>query len=71
MPHVDLAAERRRINRALAKSRKVGDFITCDAAPALSVMIVNGRPVTMRPPLTEAERKAEDDRWWRISCGPW
>jgi hypothetical protein len=29
----------------------------------------------MRPSLTEterlAEKKREDDRWWRISCGPW
>jgi hypothetical protein len=31
-----IAAERRRINRALALSRRKGDFITCDCMPSSS-----------------------------------
>jgi hypothetical protein len=46
-------------------------FITLDAAPALEIMMVNGKSVTMRPLLTEAERNAEekrdfDDIIWRV-----
>jgi hypothetical protein len=48
-----------------------GSFITLDAAPALWIMVVNGKPVTMRPPPTEAERNAEEKRdfndiIWRV-----
>jgi hypothetical protein len=53
------------------RGRQRGSFITLDAAPALSIMMVNGKPVTMRPPLTEAERDAEEKRdfndiIWRV-----
>jgi hypothetical protein len=68
MPTTDVEAERRRANRALAKSRKVGDFITCDG------------PVARLSP-TAAEREAEaaaaeakaaeDRRWFLKSLGPW
>jgi hypothetical protein len=34
MPVIDVAAQRQAFTRELAKSRKVGDFITCEAAPA-------------------------------------
>lgn len=75
MPTIDNGVRRKAAMRELALSRRVGDFITCDAAPLNSMMIVDGQPVTMRPPLTEAERlaekKREDDRWFRKSLGPW
>jgi hypothetical protein len=75
MPAIDVEARRRAAMRELALSRRVGDFITCDAPPSDSMMVVGGKPVTMRPPLTEAERlaekKREDDRWFRKSLGPW
>jgi hypothetical protein len=70
MPTIDVEAQRKAAKRELAKSRRKGDFLTCDAPPAPSMMAINGRAVTMRPPLTEAERKAKADRWWRKSVGP-
>ena len=52
----------------MALSRRVGDFITLDAAPSDSMMVIDGKLVTMRPLLTEAERKAKADREWRDKC---
>jgi hypothetical protein len=71
MPIVDVEAERRARMRALAKSRKLGDFITCDAPPAVSMMVVDGKLTAMRPPPSADELRAEADRWWKRSCGPW
>jgi hypothetical protein len=71
MATIDVEAERRAQMRALAKSRRRGDFLTCDAPPAVSVMVVDGKLTAMRPPLSEAERKADADRWWKKSVGPW
>jgi hypothetical protein len=64
MPHVDHDAERRRLNRALALSRRKGDFLTLDATPAVSVMVIDGRPTRMTPPISEAELEAANHREW-------
>jgi hypothetical protein len=68
MPTIS-ADQRKAARRELAKSRRRGDTITCDGGPA--VMIVDGKRVVMMPAPSEAERKAEADRVWRKSCGPW
>jgi hypothetical protein len=49
-----VAAERRRLNRALALSRKRGDFITCDAPPT-----------RLQPSAAELEAKRKHDEWKR------
>ena len=61
MPMIDVLAEQRRIRRAYLKSLKVGSFITCDG------------PMTRLAPTAaeEAARRAEADRVWKLSCGPW
>jgi hypothetical protein len=64
MPTVDIHAEKRRINRALALSRRRGDFITCDAP-------LSRLSHTAAELAEEAARKAEDLRRWRQSIGPW
>jgi hypothetical protein len=75
VPAIDNEARRKAAMRELALSRRVGDFITCDAAPSPSMMIVDGMVLTMRPPTAEADRlaekKREDDRWFLKSLGPW
>jgi hypothetical protein len=68
MPTIDNEALRKAAMRELALSRRKGDFLTCDASPAPSMMVVNGKPMTMRPPLSEAERKAQADRAWSDHC---
>jgi hypothetical protein len=75
VPTINDEALRKAAMRELALSRRKGDFLTCDAPPALSVMVVDGKLMMMRPPSTEAERlaekKREDDRWFLKSLGPW
>lgn len=71
MPVIDNAARRRELNRQLALSRRRGDFITAGAPAAVSTLVVNGRPVTMRPQLPkadiEAAAKAEEKARWDFS----
>jgi hypothetical protein len=61
------AEARREATRELAKSRRRGDYIMAGGGPA--TIIVDGKP--MRPPLSEAERKAKEradfiDLSWRL-----
>jgi hypothetical protein len=59
MPTIDILVERKRRLRALAMSRKKGDFITCDCMP-------------LEPPnaaaAAEAKRR-QDDYWFEKSIG--
>jgi hypothetical protein len=71
MPTIDNEAQRKATRRERMRTLQRGDFITLDAAPAMSLMVVDGKPMTMRPPLSEAERKARDHQWWLKSIGPW
>jgi hypothetical protein len=65
MPAIDVEAERRRIAYALAKSRRKGDFITCDAPMSRL------QPTAAELEAEEKRKAEEEDRWWRKSCGPW
>jgi hypothetical protein len=51
MPTIDVEAQRRAQMRERMRTLQRGDFITLDAAPAVSMMVVDGKPVMMRPPL--------------------
>ena len=70
MPTIS-AEQRKEARRQLALGRRKGDHLVCDGGAA--VMLVDGRPFVS--PLSEAEalaaKKREDDRWWRLSLGPW
>jgi hypothetical protein len=70
MPTIDKARMRERM-----RNLKRGDYLALAASPAPSMMVVDGKPVTMQPPTAEAEleaeKKREDDRWWLKSLGPW
>jgi hypothetical protein len=69
MPSIDTASVIKAQQRERMRNLRVGDFITLDAPPAPSVMVVNGKPMIMTPPRSEAEveaeRKAQADREWR------
>jgi hypothetical protein len=69
MPTLDTDAARREARRELCKNRRRGDFLTCDGGSV--VMMIGGKRMVMTPPPSEAERKAEADRVWKLSCGPW
>jgi hypothetical protein len=67
VPTLSTEAARKEARREMAKSRRRGDYLTCDGGSA--TMTVDGK--LMRSSPSEAEKKAEADRWWLLSCGPW
>jgi hypothetical protein len=64
MPTIDNAAIVRAQMRERMRTLKRGDFITLDATPAASMMVVDGRLMAMRPLESDAERKAREKREW-------
>ena len=74
MPTIDSDLQRKALKRELAKSRQVGDFITCDGGPVSLAGRVDAHggisitPPERSPAELEAERKRKADREWWDRC---
>jgi hypothetical protein len=72
MPTIDADLQRKAQRRELAKSRRKGDFITCDGGPVLAGQFVSDVCHSVAPQRSaaeiEAERKAKADREWADRC---